>query len=76
MWLLIGSVLMFAGSIAVAMDRWLAVRRIGLALAVVGLLVVAICVVARPLVIARFTPDDARHAAGSLWDAFVSDLYV
>jgi hypothetical protein len=75
-WLLVGGAIVMLISIAVAAERVAAVRRAGLGLVVIGLLVVVLYTVARPIVLARFASGDSRTAAGVVWDAFLSDLRV
>ncbi len=73
-WLLVAAVLGFTLSVALAVDHLAALRRCGLLVLCAGLLVVVLCTVARPLVLAQFAAGDARTAAGVVWGAFVSDL--
>jgi hypothetical protein len=73
-WLLLGGLVAFGLSILVAADRGRSLQRAGLALLVDGVAVVVAYTVARPLVLNRFDPGDARTAAGVIWDAFLADL--
>jgi hypothetical protein len=73
-WLLLTGGLLLAFSVAVAAKRGVALRRVGFALLLIGLVVLIAYTVARPLVLGRFAAGDARTAAGVVWDAFLADL--
>ena len=73
-WLVAAGLIASVLAIVLAGERGAAVRRAGLALVVIALLVVVLCTIARPLVLARFSAGDARTAAGVVWDAFLTDL--
>ena len=63
-----------AAALAVAANRRRAASRLGLAIVVAGLMIVAADIVARALVLDRVGEPDARAAAGAVWDAFLGDL--
>jgi hypothetical protein len=67
------ALLLFAGSIWVADNRRLAIRRVGLAIAVVGIGLVILYQLGRALVVGQFE-GDLRTVAGVVWDAFLRDL--
>lgn len=55
-------------------DRRGAAARLGLAIALAGMVIVAGDVVARALVLDRVSEPDDRAAAAAVWDAFLGDL--
>jgi MFS family permease len=62
------------GALAVSQDRRWAAGRLGLAIAVAGVAVVAGDVIARALVLDRVGDPETRAAAAAVWDAFLGDL--
>ena len=72
--LLIAAGIAFVLAIAMAGERRRAVRYVGLAVLVDGVLVVAAYTLVRPVVLSRFAVGDDRSAAGAVWDAFLSGL--
>lgn len=61
-------------AVAVSTDRRGAAARLGLAIALAGMVIVAGDVVARALVLDRVSEPDDRAAAAAVWDAFLGDL--
>jgi hypothetical protein len=55
-------------------DRRAAAARLGVAIAIAGVVIVAGETLARPLVLGAVSDPDARAAAGAVWDAFLGDL--
>jgi hypothetical protein len=77
----VGVVLLVAGGLVFLLailqaggDRRRAVRYVGIAILVDGLLLVAGYVVLRPLVLEQFNAGNDRNAAAAVWDAFLRDL--
>jgi MFS family permease len=62
------------GAVFVSPDRRWAAARLGLAIAIAGVVVVAGDVIARALVLDRVADPDERAAAAAVWDAFLGDL--
>jgi hypothetical protein len=62
------------GALAITPDRRHTVSRLGVAVAVVGVLVVVTYVIARAVVLGRFHDPDERAAAAAVWSAFLGDL--
>jgi hypothetical protein len=62
-----------AAAVALAADRRRAVQRLGVGAAAVGVVIFAVCTVARAIVLERVTDED-RDVAAAVWDAFVGDL--
>jgi hypothetical protein len=62
------------GALLVSPDRRWAAARLGLAIAVAGVVVVVGDIIARALVLDRVGEPEARAAAAAVWDAFVGDL--
>lgn len=71
---LILTVLALAGAIAVSTDRRRTVRRLAVAVAVVGVLGVAAFEAGRVLVGARLDDPDDAAAVEAIWDVFLVDL--
>jgi hypothetical protein len=63
-----------AGLFVLSADRRAAAARLGLAVAVAGVVIVMAQAVARAVVLDRFDDPDARAAAGAVWDAYLGDL--
>jgi hypothetical protein len=62
------------GALAITPDRRHTASRLGVAVAVVGVLVVVTYTIARAVVLGRFHDPDERAAAGAVWSAFLGDL--
>ena len=63
-----------AARCALAADRRRAASRLGVAIAVAGVVIVVVEAVAGALVLDRFGDPDARAAAAAVWDAYLGDL--
>ena len=63
-----------AAALAVGEDRRRTATRLGVALVVAGIAIVAAEVAARALVLDGVRAGDLRAAAGAVWDAFLGDL--
>jgi hypothetical protein len=63
-----------AAVLAISRDRRGAASRLGIAVAVAGVLIVAAESVARALVLDRLSAPDERAAAAAVWDAYLGDL--
>ncbi len=61
-------------AVAVSTDRRGAAGRLGLAIALAGVTIVAGYTVARPLVLGGVADPDGHAAAAAVWDAFLGDL--
>ena len=70
------ALLLFVGSLLTAADRRRAVVEVGVAVAVVGGLVVISLLVAKAIVLGNVDDSDAREAASAAWDSFLGDLRV
>jgi uncharacterized membrane protein HdeD (DUF308 family) len=62
------------GAVAMSPDRRWAVARLGVAVAVAGVVIVVGETLAGALVLDRVGDPDSRAAAAAVWDAFVGDL--
>jgi hypothetical protein len=67
------ALVLFAASVAVAVNRRDAIRRVGIALAAVGIGFVVVYSVGRSLVMAQFE-GDGRTVASVVWEAFLRDF--
>ncbi len=72
--LLIAGGVLFLLAIAQARERRRAVRHVGVAILVDGVLLVAAYAVARPVILDRFAAGNDRSAAGAVFTAFLSGL--
>jgi hypothetical protein len=63
-----------AGAIVLSTDRRTTVAQLGVAIAVVGILVVIAYTVSRAIVLSHLSDPDERAAAGDVWSAFLGDL--
>ena len=72
--LLVAGGLVFLLAIVEAGDRRRAVRYVGIAILVDGLLLVVGYTLIRPLVLQHFAAGNDRDAAAAVWDAFLSGL--
>lgn len=72
-WNLAWAVVLFGLGILAALERRRAVKRIGIALAVVGVVVVAGYEIGRAILVGRLDGAEA-DAAGAAWDTFLLDL--
>lgn len=77
----VGVVLLIAGGLVFLLailqaggERRRAVRYVGIAILVDGLLLVISYAVLRPLVLEQFNAGNDRNAAAAVWDAFLRDL--
>jgi hypothetical protein len=62
------------GALAITPDRRHTASRLGVAVAVVGVLVLVTYVIARAVVLGRFHDPDERAAVAAVWSAFLGDL--
>jgi hypothetical protein len=62
------------GALAITPDRRHTASRLGVAVAIVGVLVVVTYAIARAVVLGRFHDPDERAAAAAVWSAFLGDL--
>ena len=62
------------GAIVVSPERRRTVAQLGVGVAAAGIVVVVAYVVARAIVLARFSDPEDRAAAGAVWSAFLGDL--
>jgi hypothetical protein len=70
------ALVLFIASVAVSSDRRRAVVEAGLAVAIVGALIVIGLVVARAIVLSNIDDSDSRDAAAAAWSSFFGDLRV
>ena len=68
------ALVLFIGSIAVSSDRRRAVVEAGVAVAIVGGLIVIALIIGRAVVLSNIEDDDSRAAARSAWHSFFGDL--
>ena len=74
-WVLLGlTVAAAAAALVVSTDRRRTVAQLGVATAVVGILVVVLYTLARAIVLAEFSDPEDKAAAGGVWNAFLADL--
>jgi hypothetical protein len=74
-WVFAGLTLASAvGAVALSDDRRRTISQLGVAVAVVGILVVVVYTIARAIVLDQFSDPDDKAAAAGVWSSFLGDL--
>ncbi len=70
------ALVLYAASVAVSSDRRRAIVDVGIAVAVVGGLIVIALIIGRVVVLSNIEDSDSRAAASAAWSSFFGDLRV